>query len=147
MLEWPPEQQIAVQLMQTLSSFSTSLVSAQTSNEAPLDTECVQSSDKPPQYAKKAEGTAGNMTTAAKNVSPFCIHNFFSWSQFALRWKDERLTVVKYLSPREIFSFLRNKPTKVGGESLFAFMDQNYFPFIIYLMSGGKITIRRFGFR
>lgn len=54
MLEWPLEQQIAVQLMQTLSSFSTSLVSAQTSNEAPLDTECVQSSDKPPQYAKKS---------------------------------------------------------------------------------------------
>lgn len=56
MLEWPLEQQIAVQLMQTLSSFSTSLVSAQASNEAPLDTECVQSLDKPPQYAKKAEG-------------------------------------------------------------------------------------------
>lgn len=54
MLEWPLEQQIAVQLMQTLSSFSTLLVSAQTSNEAPLDTECVQSSDKPPQYAKKS---------------------------------------------------------------------------------------------
>lgn len=56
MLEWPLEQQIAVQLMQTLSSFSTSLVFAQTSNEAPLDRECVWSSDKPPQYAKNAEG-------------------------------------------------------------------------------------------
>lgn len=56
MLEWPLEQQIAVQLMQTLSSFSTSLVSAQASNEASLDTECVQSPDKLPQYAKKAEG-------------------------------------------------------------------------------------------
>lgn len=56
MLEWPLEQQSAVQLMQTLSSFSTSLVSAQASNEAPLDTECEQSPDKPPQYAKKAEG-------------------------------------------------------------------------------------------
>jgi len=56
MLEWPLEQQIAVQLMQTLSPFSTSLVSAQASNEASLDTECVQSPEKPPRYAKRAEG-------------------------------------------------------------------------------------------
>lgn len=39
--------------MQTLSSFSTSLVSAQASNEASWDRECVQSPDKPPQYEKK----------------------------------------------------------------------------------------------
>lgn len=68
---------------------------------------------------KKLRGTAGNMTVVTNNVSPFYIHNFAIWSQFALRWKDECSTVVKYLSPKEIFSLLRNKATKSQGESLF----------------------------
>lgn len=47
MLEYPLEQQMDVQLMQTLSSFSTSLVYVEASNEAPLDVEYVKSPDKP----------------------------------------------------------------------------------------------------
>lgn len=147
MLEWPLEQQIAVQLMQTLSSFSTSLVFAQTSNEASLDTECVWSSDKLPQYAEKAEENFRKHDHNSKKVSLFYIHNFISWSQFALKWKDVSLTLVKYFSPREIFSFLRKKQTKSEGESLFCHMDYNYFPLKIYLMSGGKITTWSFVFR
>lgn len=72
---------------------------------------------------KKLRGTAGNMTAVTNNVSPFYIHNFAFWSQFALRWKDVRSTVVKYLSPREVFSLLRNKATKSQGESVLFLMD------------------------
>lgn len=64
-----------------------------------------------------------------------------------MRWKDLRLTAVKYLFPRETFSFLRNKPAKSEGESLFCFMDYNYFPLKTYLISGEKITDRSFVIR
>lgn len=75
---------------------------------------------------KKLRGMAGNMTAVTNNVNPFYMHNFGFWSQFALRWKDVRSTVVKYLSPREIFSLLRNKAAKSQRESLLFFMDEPF---------------------
>lgn len=65
MLEYSLEQQIDVHLMQTLSSFSTSLVYVEASNEAPLDMEYVKSPDKPPLYkrGKKKITTVINKVT------------------------------------------------------------------------------------
>lgn len=150
MLEWPLEQQIALQLMQTLSSFSTSLVSAQTSNEAPLDPECVQSSDKTPQYAKKLRGTAGNMTTVAKKCQSFLYSQLCLLESVCNEVEGSTLDCCQvFVSKGNIFIFEEqsSKVRRGVGESLFCFMDYSYFPLKTYLISGGKITDRSFVFR